>query len=125
MTIFEKICGIPEIFRKLASLNDNDVIRPLCIKLPRMFGYVRKFEGNNAMSFKINDSKLLKKYNQIRKKVEKLLKINFNREPIYGDSDKHIKTKIKIKGKKLPKGKSTMQVFINDNGRFFCQSKEN
>ena len=25
---------------------DNDVIRPLCIKLPQMTGYVRKFEGN-------------------------------------------------------------------------------
>ena len=24
--------------------NDNDVIRPLCIKLPQITGYVRKFE---------------------------------------------------------------------------------
>ena len=32
------------------------------------------------------------------KKVEKLLKINFNSEPIYGDNDKYIKTKIKIYG---------------------------
>ena len=24
--------------------NDNNVIRPLCIKLPQMTGYVRKFE---------------------------------------------------------------------------------
>ena len=63
-----------------------------------MIGYVRKFECNTTMSFKINDSKLLKKYNQIWKKVEKLLKINFNSEPIYGDNDKYIKTKIKIYG---------------------------
>ena len=39
-----------------------------------MIGYVRKFEGNTTMSFKINDSKLLKKYNQIWKRVKKLLK---------------------------------------------------
>ena len=39
--------------------NANDVIRPLCIKLPQMTGYVRKFEGNTTMSFKISD-KLLK-----------------------------------------------------------------
>ena len=66
------------------------------------------------MSFKINDSKLLKKYNQIWKKVEKLLKINFNCEPSYGDNDKYVKTKIKIyggsvnanfQGKKMPKEK--------------------
>ena len=29
-------------------------------------------------------------------KVEKLLKIHFNSEPIYGDNDEYIKTKIKI-----------------------------
>ena len=61
-----------------------------------MIGYVRKFEGNTTISFKINDRKLLKKYNQIQKKVEKLLKINFNSEPIYGDNDKYRKTKLKI-----------------------------
>ena len=33
-----------------------------------------------------------------REKVEKLLKINFNSEPIYGDNAKYIKTKIKIYG---------------------------
>ena len=63
-----------------------------------MIGYVRKFEGNTTMSFKINDSKLLKKYNQIWKKVEKLLRIEFDSKPVYGDNDKYIKTKIKIYG---------------------------
>ena len=45
----------------------NDVIRPLCIKLPQMTGYVRKFEGNIAMSFRISNKQLLKKYSQIWK----------------------------------------------------------
>ena len=31
--------------------NDNDIIRPLCIKLPEMTGYCRKFDENAAMSF--------------------------------------------------------------------------
>ena len=35
-----------------------------------MTGYVRKFEGNRTMSFKISDKKLLKKYNQIWKKLK-------------------------------------------------------
>ena len=26
--------------------NDNDVIRPLCMKLPQMIGYVQESEGN-------------------------------------------------------------------------------
>ena len=99
-------------FKYFIGYNDNDVIRPLCIKLPQMIGYVRKFDGNIAMTFKINDSKLLKKHNQIWKKVEELLKINFNSEPLYVDNDKYRKTKVKIyggsvntsvQGKKVPK----------------------
>ena len=39
-----------------------------------MICYVRKFEGNTTMSFKISNKKLRKKYNQIWKGVEKLLK---------------------------------------------------
>ena len=84
----EEPYGTKNSFKYFIGYNDNDVIRPLCIKLPQMIGYARKFEGNSTMSFKINDSKFLKKYNQIWKMVEKLLKINFNSEPIYDNNDK-------------------------------------
>ena len=46
-------------FKYFIGQNDNDVIGPLCIKLPQMIGYVSKFDGNTTMAFKINDSKLL------------------------------------------------------------------
>ena len=39
---------------------DNDVIRPLCIKLPQMNGYIKCFESNKTMFFKVIDNKLLK-----------------------------------------------------------------
>ena len=48
---------------------DNDVIRPLCIRLPQMIDYVKCFESNNTMSFEITDNKLLKKDNEIWKKL--------------------------------------------------------
>ena len=83
-------------FKHFIGYNGNDVIRPLCIKLPQMTGYVRKFEGNTTMSFKISNKQLLKKYNQIWKRVEKLLKIEFDSETVYCDNDKYIKAKIKI-----------------------------
>ena len=83
-------------FKYFIGYNDNDVIRPLCINLSQMTGYVRKFEGNATMSFKISDKQLLKKYNQIWKRVEKLVKINFYSEPVYGDNHKYIKKKKKI-----------------------------
>ena len=77
-----------------------------------MIGYVRKFEDNTKMSFKTNDSKLLKKYNQIWKRVEKLLKIKFDSEPVYGNNDKYIKTKIHIfKAKVYQKKKHHASVY--------------
>ena len=44
----------------------------------------------------IKDVQLLKRYNIIWKKIEKLMKIDFSTETAYGDDDdKYIKTKIK------------------------------
>ena len=58
---------------------------------------------------------MLKKYNQIWKRVEKSLKIEFDNKPVYGDNYIYIKTKIKIyagsmitnfQSKKMPKEKA-------------------
>ena len=67
----EEPYGTKSSFKYFVGSNYDDAIKPLCIKFPQMIGYVRTFEGNTTMSFKINYSKLLKKYNQIWKKVEK------------------------------------------------------
>ena len=77
--------------------NDNDVIRPLCLKLSKMTAYINKHENKNpiTMSLRVNDEQLFKKYNKIWKKVEKLMKIDFESKPTDGDDDKYIKTKIK------------------------------
>ena len=77
-----------------------------------MIGYVKNFDSNKTMSFKVGDNKLLKKYNKIWEKISNLMNIEFDSEPVYGDNDKYIKTKIKIcedrvntnfQGKKVPK----------------------
>ena len=68
--------------------NDNDVIRPLFLRLPQMTGYAKKFNENTKMSFRVNnDKQLLKNYNRIREKIEKLMRINFESKPVYGDDD--------------------------------------
>ena len=61
-----------------------------------MTGYARKFDDNAAMSFRVNNKELLKNYNKIWEKIEKLMTINFESKPVYGDDDKYTKTKIKI-----------------------------
>ena len=64
------------------------------------------------MSFKVSDNKLLKKYTKIWERVSSLMNIKFDSEPVYGNDDKYIKTKIKSYGgeiktnfqsKKIPK----------------------
>ena len=59
----EESYGTKNSFKYFIGYNDNDVIRPLYIKLPQMTDYVRKFEGNTTMSFKISKKRLLKEYN--------------------------------------------------------------
>ena len=80
-----------------------------------MTGYARKFDENATMSFKANNKQLLKNSNKIWEKVEKLLKIDFESKPVYGDDGKYVKTKMKIYAgsmitnfhkKKVPKEKA-------------------
>ena len=75
--------------------NDNDVIRPLCLSLSQMNGYIRKFKENTTMSLRVIDEQLLKNYNKIWGKVENLMNINFESKPICDGDNKYIKTKVK------------------------------
>ena len=52
-------------FKYFIGNNDNHNIRPLCIRLPQMTGYARKFDENAAMSFIVKNKQLLKKYTKI------------------------------------------------------------
>ena len=64
------------------------------------------------MSLKATDNRLLKNYTKIWGKVSSIMNVKFDSEPVYGDNDKYIKTKIKsygdkvntnFQGKKVPK----------------------
>ena len=61
----EESYGSKDSFKYFIGCNDNDAIKTLCIKLSQMTGYVRKFESNLTMSFKISNKQLLIKYSQI------------------------------------------------------------
>ena len=56
--------GTKSSLKFFIGCNDGDIIRPLCILLPQMIGYVKHFDSNK-MSFKVSDNKLLKKYKNI------------------------------------------------------------
>ena len=88
--------GTKNAFQYFIGYNDNNAIRRLCVRLTQMTGYAKKFDENATMSFRANNKQLLKNYNKIWKKVEKLMKIDFESNCVYGDDDKYIKAKIKI-----------------------------
>ena len=50
--------------------NDNDLIRLLCIRLPQMTGYARKFDKNVTMSFIVKVKQLFKNYIKIWEKLK-------------------------------------------------------
>ena len=48
--------GTKKSLKFFIEYNDNDVIRPLCLRLPQMTGYARKFNENATMSFRVNNN---------------------------------------------------------------------
>ena len=87
-------------FKYFIGYNDDDGIRSLCIRLPQRIGYVKHFKNYNdkdgkRMSFRVSDEKLFENYNKIWEKISNLLNKEFDSEPVYGDNDKYIWTKMK------------------------------
>ena len=78
---------------------NNDVIKPLCVILPQMNGYIKYFDdGGKNMSFVTDDEKVYEKYNEIWNVVKGLLKLKFAASPIR--NDQYILAKLKIFKKK-------------------------
>ena len=131
--------GTKNSFKYFIRYNDNDVIRPLCVRLPQMTGYARKLDENAAISFKAKNKQLLKNYNKIWEKVEKLMSVDFESKPVYGDDNKYIKIKRKIyarsmiknfHNKKMPKEKASCKCLsiimldsvIKANKKYYTQT---
>ena len=68
--------GTKNSFKYFIGYNDIDIIRPLCIRLLQMTDYARKFNENTTMSFRVNNKQLIKNYNKIWEKVEKLMEMD-------------------------------------------------
>ena len=73
---------------------EDNIIRPLCIILPQMSGYIKYFNdvGKN-MSFKIETDNVFLEYNEIWNKIKRTLGIRFHSQVIY--DEKYIKAKVK------------------------------
>ena len=108
----EELYVTKKLLKYVIGYNDDDVMRPLCMKPPQMIGYVKNFDSNKAMAFRVDDTRLLKKYNRIWEIISNLLNIIFDTDPVYSDDQKYIKAKKKMykdrpntnfQSKKVPK----------------------
>ena len=54
------------------------MIRPLCVILPQMSGYIKYFQnGGKKLSFKIEDKSVYLKYAEIWNKIKSVLNVKF------------------------------------------------
>ena len=89
-------------------LNNDGIIKSLCVILPQMNGYIKYFDdGGKNMSFVTDDEKAYEKYDEIWNVVKGLLKLKFAASPIR--NDKYILAKLKIFRKK------NLTTFNNNN----------
>ena len=86
-----------------------------------MISYAKNLDDNKTMSFKVDDNRLLKKYNKIQEKIGSLINIEFDSQPVFGDNDKYIKAKIKLYGDKVNKNFQSKKM-LKENVSYKCLS---
>ena len=92
IVISDKFKHSDDGFKYFIGYREGEVIKPLCIILPQMSGYIKCFEnGGKNMSFVIKDDGVLDKYNGIWNRIKKTLGIKFHSMLVY--DEKYIKAK--------------------------------
>ena len=94
IVVSDKFNHINNGSRYFIGYQEGEIVKPLCIILPQMSGYIKYFEyGSPNMSFLIKDDEVGEKYEQIWDVIKNKLKIKFHSEPVY--EYKYLKTKVK------------------------------
>ena len=71
-------------YKYFIGYQEDEIIRPLCIILPQMNGYIKYFENDGKnMSFLIKNDEVWEKYEDIWDVIKNKLGIKFHSEPIY------------------------------------------
>ena len=84
-------------FKYFIGHQKGEIVRPLCIILAQMSGYIKYFEyGSPNISFLIKDDEVAEKYEQIWNVIKTKLKIKFHSEPVY--EYKYLKLKVREYG---------------------------
>ena len=94
IVVSDKFKHSDEGFKYFIGYQEYEIIKPLCIILPQMSGYINYFKnGGKNMSFFVRDDNVLDIYNEIWGVIKKKLKMKFHSEPVY--DEKYLKTKVR------------------------------
>ena len=83
-----------EGFKYFIGYQESGIVKPLCIILTQMSGYIKYLEnGGKNMSFLIKDDEIWKKYENIWDAIKNKLGIKFHSKPVYDKT--YIKAKVR------------------------------
>ena len=81
-------------FKYFIGYKEGEIVKPLCIILPQMSGYIKYFENKGKnMSFMVKNDNVLDEYNEIWDKIKKKLTTIFHNMPLY--DEKYLKAKVR------------------------------
>ena len=83
-----------KVFKHFIGYQNDEIVKPLCIILPQMSGYIIYFEnGGKNMSFLVKDNEVWNKYYKIWEVIKDKLGIVFYSVPFY--EYKYLKAKVR------------------------------
>ena len=83
-----------EDFKHFLGYQKDEIVKPLCIILPQMNGYIKYFDnGGKNMSFLVKNDEVWQKYEDIWDVTKNKLNIKFHSQPIY--ENKYLKAKVR------------------------------
>ena len=83
IVVYDKFKHNNEGFKYFIGYQEGEIVKPLCIILPQMSGYIECFEnGGKNMSFLIKDDEVWEKDEQIWDVIKNKPSIKFHSRPI-------------------------------------------
>ena len=84
IVLSNKFKNSDESLKYFIGYQEDEIVKPLCIILPQMIGYIKYFKnGGKNMFFLIKDEEVLNKYEEIWSVIKNKLGIKFRSVPIY------------------------------------------
>ena len=94
IVISDKFKHSDDGFKYFIGYQEGEIVKPLCIILPQMSGYIKYFKnGGKNMSFFVRDDSVLNKYNKIWDKIKEKLNIKIYSKPVF--DQKYLKAKVR------------------------------